>query len=225
MMEEDEEVEVDVISGMVSDEKDENSIDSSDYEEESSNDAGSSQKSVEIEGKDEQKVTEGKTIISNGIIDFPLGRVQTHLICSICKGYFRDPYTIVECLHTFCKSCLFFGFQNGFRRCPECKTMLEPDPFKAVLSDRTLQEITDKIFPELKEISDQEEIQFYKLRGIQMKNEYLDEERRSTKAHFNDGVVTGDVETKNKDEQSKQEQKSVENDRNNETKAAAVLVS
>ncbi|CAM9855348.1 unnamed protein product, partial [Chrysoparadoxa australica] len=29
------------------------------------------------------------------------------LTCSLCKGYLRDPHTVTECVHTFCKSCIF----------------------------------------------------------------------------------------------------------------------
>ena len=29
------------------------------------------------------------------------------LKCPLCKGYYRTPYTINECMHTFCKSCIF----------------------------------------------------------------------------------------------------------------------
>eukprot|EP00957_Ditylum_brightwellii_P052834 4005330-Ditylum_brightwellii.AAC.1 len=114
-------------------------------------------------------------IVAGGHIDFPLKPVHTRLICALCNGYFRDPYTVAECLHTFCKSCLFFTFRSGYRRCPECETSLEPDPFKEVLSDRTLAELVDKIFPHLKEKDERDEREFYKRRGIKLKKEFMEE--------------------------------------------------
>jgi hypothetical protein len=43
------------------------------------------------------------SIISNGFLDFPLSSIHSHLVCSLCSGYFKDPYTVTECCHTFCK--------------------------------------------------------------------------------------------------------------------------
>jgi hypothetical protein len=51
-------------------------------------------------------------------IDFPLSNLRPHLICSLCEGYFRDPYTVADCLHTFCRSCLILFFRQGMRCCP-----------------------------------------------------------------------------------------------------------
>lgn len=114
-------------------------------------------------------------IVSSGLIDFAIVKVHDHLICRLCHGYFRDPYTITECLHTFCKSCLFFAIQSGYRRCPSCDTSLEPDPFKEILCDRTLQTLVDKIFPHLKEQDAKEETAFYKRRGIKLKRAFQQE--------------------------------------------------
>jgi len=111
--------------------------------------------------------------VFNGMIEFPLEPLKCQLICFSCKGYFREPYTIAECLHTFCKSCLFLKFHSGVRRCPRCDTSLDPDPYKAVLADRTLQELLDKIFPELKEMDEKKELEFYKKRGIELKESII----------------------------------------------------
>lgn len=51
-------------------------------------------------------------------VDFPLSNIKDHLICPLCKGYFRDPYTVADCLHSFCRSCLILTFRLGHRRCP-----------------------------------------------------------------------------------------------------------
>jgi len=108
--------------------------------------------------------------VSNGMIEFPIESLKSHLTCFSCKGFFREPYTIAECLHTFCKSCLFLKFHSGLRKCPRCDISLDPDPYKAALSDRTIQELLDKIFPELKEMDEEKEREFYKERGIDLKD-------------------------------------------------------
>jgi hypothetical protein len=57
----------------------------------------------EKEQSDETKSDPTGSIISNGILDFPLSSIHNLLVCSLCSGYFKDPYTITECCHTFCK--------------------------------------------------------------------------------------------------------------------------
>ncbi|CAM9484052.1 unnamed protein product, partial [Phaeothamnion confervicola] len=39
--------------------------------------------------------------------------LNPHLVCPLCNGYFRDAYTIPECMDTFCKSCLYKHFHAG----------------------------------------------------------------------------------------------------------------
>lgn len=38
--------------------------------------------------------------------------LNPYLTCSLCKGYLIDAITIMDCLHTFCKSCLFTYFEG-----------------------------------------------------------------------------------------------------------------
>ncbi|KAL7549025.1 hypothetical protein ACHAWF_012291 [Thalassiosira exigua] len=140
-------------------------------------------------------------------IDFPLSNVRPHLICSLCKGYFRDPHTVADCLHTFCRSCLILFFRQGMRCCPTCNTRLGPDPFhtsisiqsREVIPDRTLQEVVDKIFPWMKEKDNENERVFYAQRGIELKPEYSQEDldhggRGSGKVNSSTGVSQISVE-------------------------------
>ena len=129
---------------------------------------------------DESLANEEDTIVnpcpnvSASHVNFSIASINPHLVCPLCNGYFRDPYTITECLHTFCKSCLFFAFQTGFRQCPTCKTDLSPDPFRLVLSDRTLSTLVHKIFPYLDVQDSTDEREFYDRRGIKRKPEFRD---------------------------------------------------
>ena len=96
------------------------------------------------------------------------------MICELCFGYYREPYTITKCLHTFCKSCLFYSFVCGKYSCPTCDTYLGTDLHKVALPDRTLQDLIDKVlFPQLVEEDEALEEQFYASLGISMKPEAL----------------------------------------------------
>ncbi len=46
-------------------------------------------------------------------VTIPTSSLHQHLICSLCNGYFRDPHTISDCLHTFCRICLVMYFRHG----------------------------------------------------------------------------------------------------------------
>jgi len=106
----------------------------------------------------------------NGIVDFSLDPLTDTLSCRLCQGYFRDPYTVTKCLHTFCKSCLFYTASRGHYNCPTCDIYLGKDASKFSLPDRTLEYLIDKIlFPELVVEDAEHERQFYRKRGIQLK--------------------------------------------------------
>ena len=49
----------------------------------------------------------------------PLTHLNTHLVCHLCKGYFVDATTIIECLHSFCKSCIV-RYLDTSSFCPIC---------------------------------------------------------------------------------------------------------
>ena len=53
--------------------------------------------------------------------------LNAHLLCPLCDGYFRDAHTVAECLHTFCKTCLYTDFEKRQIRekcCPTCNVRL-----------------------------------------------------------------------------------------------------
>ena len=129
--------------------------------------------------------------VEGNSIEFPLSNVRPHLICSLCDGYFRDPCTVVECLHSFCRSCLILFFRRqGKICCPTCNTRLGPHPFdtgistesKEVIPDHTLHQVVQKIFPEMKAKMEEEEVKFYAERGIQLKPEYLLQEEEKDRS-------------------------------------------
>jgi len=131
------------------------------------------------------------TSIQRNNVEFSLSNVTAHLTCELCRGYYRDCHTIVDCLHSFCRSCLVLFFDNkgleGKKRgvtprlsCPTCELEVGPHPFRRhtsistvqILPDRTLQEVVDKLFPKFKVNEVEEETKFYAERKINLKAEY-----------------------------------------------------
>lgn len=111
----------------------------------------------------------------SGWVEFPLESVKEHFTCSLCKGYLRCAHTISECLHSFCKSCLFRAYSRGLTKCPSCHVNLGPDPSSVTIFDRTLQEVIDKLLPELNETDIIEEMKYYQKKGISPKKEFAEE--------------------------------------------------
>lgn len=107
-------------------------------------------------------------VVSGGHVTLLTSTLNKHLVCTICSGYFRNPQTVIECMHTFCKVCLYKRFRSGYKSCPTCSTKMEPDPYKAILADRTLQELVDKMFPPDRAAEEA----FYAARSIKRKPEF-----------------------------------------------------
>mmetsp|Transcript_25086 Transcript_25086/g.64825 ORF Transcript_25086/g.64825 Transcript_25086/m.64825 type:complete len:424 (-) Transcript_25086:63-1334(-) len=77
-------------------------------------------------------------------ISFQTRLLNPYLACTLCMGYFREACTIVECLHTFCKTCIRDHFRDS-QHCPRCNKDLGGNPAELVRNDRTLQSIVDKV--------------------------------------------------------------------------------
>ena len=116
-------------------------------------------------------------------VEFPLSNIQQYLICNLCLGYYKDPHTLTDCLHTFCKSCLFYSIACGCHECPTCKVYIGKDPLKVSILDHSLQELIDRIILPKEMITNElhEETTFYENRKIRLKPEY------TTKLHEQEG--------------------------------------
>lgn len=61
-------------------------------------------------------------------VSFPLKAVEKMFRCPLCSGYFRDAVTIKECLHTFCRWCLYDYAEGGETEevcCPYCERNMQ----------------------------------------------------------------------------------------------------
>ena len=76
------------------------------------------------------------------------------LKCPLCKGYYRTPYTINECMHTFCKSCIFIYFSSSNQReqCPVCTTKIGGRPMDSLIFDNYLDSLLNILFAQFEEI-------------------------------------------------------------------------
>lgn len=85
-------------------------------------------------------------------LELPLKILNDRITCSLCKGYFVEATTVLDCLHTFCKSCLLKHFEEEENTCPRCKTLIhQSHPTHYVAFDRTIQDIVYKLVPGMQE--------------------------------------------------------------------------
>ncbi|KAK3102322.1 hypothetical protein FSP39_010446 [Pinctada imbricata] len=75
--------------------------------------------------------------------------LHPHLVCVLCSGYLIDATTIVECLHSFCKTCIVRYLETS-KFCPICDVQVhKTKPFTNIRLDHTLQDIVYKLVPGL----------------------------------------------------------------------------
>ncbi|XP_069110650.1 polycomb complex protein BMI-1-like [Argopecten irradians] len=71
--------------------------------------------------------------------------LNPHLICVLCGGYYIDAATIIECLHSFCRTCIVRYLESS-KYCPICDVMVhKTKPLQNVKSDKTLQDLVYKL--------------------------------------------------------------------------------
>lgn len=87
--------------------------------------------------------------------------VNPHLICVLCGGYYIDATTIIECLHSFCKSCIVKYLEKN-KYCPICDVQIhKTNPLLNIRTDKTLQNIVYKLVPSLFKNEMQRRVEFY----------------------------------------------------------------
>lgn len=73
------------------------------------------------------------------------------MTCILCGGYFVDATTIVECLDTFCKSCIvkYLEDDSNPKNCPICETAINKNkPLLSLREDKLKQDIVYKLVPQ-----------------------------------------------------------------------------
>jgi Zinc finger, C3HC4 type (RING finger) len=81
------------------------------------------------------------------------------LSCKLCSGFIKDPHTVTECIHTFCKSCLYRYFGDDNRQCPMpgCATKLRGNPFLSICPDPFVRDLTKKVLGDVLELERERE--------------------------------------------------------------------
>ncbi|KAL5852876.1 hypothetical protein ACOSQ3_007994 [Xanthoceras sorbifolium] len=70
------------------------------------------------------------------------------MTCPLCKKLFRDATTVSECLHTFCRKCIYDKImEDDLDSCPVCNIDLGCVPLEKLRADNNLKDIRLKIFP------------------------------------------------------------------------------
>lgn len=92
--------------------------------------------------------------------------LNPHLMCALCGGYFIDAATIVECLHSFCKTCILHYLEAN-KYCPMCDSQVHKTrPLLSIRSDKTLQDIVYKLVPGLFKDEMKRRREFYAARPV-----------------------------------------------------------
>ena len=102
---------------------------------------------------------------------FSLDAINPLLQCFLCQGYLIDPYTIRECMHAFCRTCILVYFEQlapSHYKCPKCKIGLQSslDLSKCLAPDRQLGDLVRSFLPLLDVDEMTNEKAFYDDRSI-----------------------------------------------------------
>jgi hypothetical protein len=92
----------------------------------------------------------------NGTMHIKTDELISLLKCHLCCGILRNPTTINECMHSFCKSCIYKWFCSSNspakNSCPDCGVKLGGRPLDTLIFDNSLSLLVDILFPEFEAI-------------------------------------------------------------------------
>ena len=101
----------------------------------------------------------------NTVIKINEQKLIEHLTCPLCKGIYRTPYTINECMHTYCKSCIFNYFYSNpsLSKCPTCNIILGGKPLETLIFDNSINAIIEILFPEFDTLDREAQVNLFLL--------------------------------------------------------------
>ncbi|XP_009793324.1 E3 ubiquitin protein ligase DRIP2-like isoform X1 [Nicotiana tabacum] len=86
--------------------------------------------------------------MSNQVVNVRRDRIGACMTCPLCHKLFRDATTISECLHTFCRKCIYKKLSDEETECcPICNIDLGCVPLEKLRPDHNLQDVRAKVFP------------------------------------------------------------------------------
>ncbi|KAL4309194.1 hypothetical protein GQ457_01G052810 [Hibiscus cannabinus] len=86
--------------------------------------------------------------MANQVVKVRREAIAACMTCPLCNKLVRDATTISECLHTFCRKCIYDKIEDeDLECCPICNIDLGSVPLEKLRPDHTLQDVRAKIFP------------------------------------------------------------------------------
>ncbi|KAL1559660.1 RING-type E3 ubiquitin transferase [Salvia divinorum] len=86
--------------------------------------------------------------MSHHVVEVRREALAPCMTCPLCHKLFRDATTIIECLHTFCRKCIYKKLSDEeMECCPICNIDLGCAPLEKLRPDHSLQDVRAKIFP------------------------------------------------------------------------------
>ncbi|CAL5193710.1 unnamed protein product [Lathyrus oleraceus] len=86
--------------------------------------------------------------MTNQVVRVKRETIAACMTCPLCNKLFKQATTISECLHTFCRKCIYDKFTDeDLECCPECNIDLGCVPLEKLRPDHTKQDVRAKIFP------------------------------------------------------------------------------
>ncbi|KAA8527701.1 hypothetical protein F0562_035430 [Nyssa sinensis] len=92
-------------------------------------------------------MTTTTTTNNSQVVQVRSEKVAACMTCPICNKLFKDATSITECLHTFCRNCIYDKItEEELDSCPVCNIDLGCAPLEKLRADHILQDIREKIF-------------------------------------------------------------------------------
>ncbi|XP_060974850.1 E3 ubiquitin protein ligase DRIP2 isoform X2 [Cannabis sativa] len=86
--------------------------------------------------------------MANQVVKVSREPIEACMTCPLCHKLFRDATTISECLHTFCRKCIYDKLSDEeLECCPTCNIHLGCVPLEKLRPDHNLQDLRAKVFP------------------------------------------------------------------------------
>lgn len=86
--------------------------------------------------------------MSNQVVEVRRETIVSCMRCPLCNKLYRDATTISECLHTFCRKCIYKKLSDEeLECCPICNIDLGCVPLEKLRPDHNIQDVRAKIFP------------------------------------------------------------------------------
>ncbi|GLT36414.1 hypothetical protein SLA2020_237780 [Shorea laevis] len=86
--------------------------------------------------------------MANQVVKVRRETILACMTCPLCNKLLRDATTISECLHTFCRKCIYNKIsEEELECCPICNIDLGCVPLEKLRPDHNLQDVRAKIFP------------------------------------------------------------------------------